>query len=127
MNSKDLVINYLTDNEEGMRSIITWFLCEVMQKEADELAGAGRYERTGSRVIIGMVQDLDLSNRDISLYSSIKPLLRDILFKTQVFKQFSRVEKALENAIIELYFQGVSTRKIQNVISTLGVEKISAS
>ena len=33
----------------------------------------------------------------------------------------------MENAIIESYLQGVSTRKIQNVIYTLGVEKISAS
>ncbi|HON81866.1 MAG TPA: transposase [Methanoregulaceae archaeon] len=49
MNSKDLVVNYLTDNEEGMRNVITWFLNEVMQREADELTGAGRYERTGSR------------------------------------------------------------------------------
>ena len=49
MNSKDLVVNYLTDNEEGMKNLITWFLNEVMQREADELAGATRYERTGSR------------------------------------------------------------------------------
>ena len=39
MNSKDLVVIYLTDNEEGMKNLITWFLNEVMQREADELAG----------------------------------------------------------------------------------------
>ncbi|MFA5002702.1 MAG: IS256 family transposase, partial [Methanolinea sp.] len=49
MNTKDLVANYLTDNEEGMKNLLTWFLNEVMQKEADELAGAVRYERSGSR------------------------------------------------------------------------------
>ena len=49
MNSKDLVAHYLTDNEQGMKNLITWFLNEVMQKEATEQAGADKYERTGSR------------------------------------------------------------------------------
>lgn len=44
-----------------------------------------------------------------------------------MFERYSRVEKALENAIIESYLQGVSTRKVQEVISHLGIEKISAS
>ena len=56
-----------------------------------------------------------------------KPELRDISFTTQVFERYSRVEKALENAIIESYLQGVSTRKIQDIVSHLGVDKISAS
>jgi len=46
---------------------------------------------------------------------------------TQIFERYSRVETALENAIIESYLQGVSTRKIQDIVTHLGVEKISAS
>ena len=53
--------------------------------------------------------------------------MRDIAFKTQAFERYSRVEKALENAILEPYLQRVSTRKIQNVISTLGAIVISPS
>jgi hypothetical protein len=34
INTKDLVAHYLTDNEQGMKNLITWFLNEVMQKEA---------------------------------------------------------------------------------------------
>jgi len=49
MNSKDLVAHYLTDNEQGMKNLITWFLNEIMQKEATEQAGADKYERTVSR------------------------------------------------------------------------------
>lgn len=127
MNSKDLVVDYLTDNEEGMKNVITWFLNDVMQREADNLVGAGKYERTGSRrTYRNGTRSRSLKTR----YGSVsldKPLLRDIPFETQVFERYSRVEKALENAIIESYLQGVSTRKIQNVISTLGVDKISPS
>jgi len=127
MNSKDLVVNYLTDNEEGMRSVISWFLNKVMQRDADELAGTVRHKRSGSR---RTYRNGTRSRYLKSRYGSLaleKPLMRDTSFKTQVFEWYSRVEKALENAIIESYLQGVSTRKIQNVISTLGVEKISAS
>jgi putative transposase len=49
MNSKDLVADYLIDNQEGMKNLITWFLNEVMQREAAEQVGAGKYERTDSR------------------------------------------------------------------------------
>ncbi len=49
MNSEELVAHYLTDNEQGMKNLITWFLNEVMQKEAAEQVGADKYERTGSR------------------------------------------------------------------------------
>ncbi|APT73026.1 hypothetical protein BG95_04100 [Thermosipho sp. 1063] len=36
-----------------------------------------------------------------------------------------RVEKALKNAIVESYLQGVSTRRIKEIVYSLGVEKIS--
>jgi transposase-like protein len=127
MNSKDLVAHYLTDNEQGMKNLITWFLNEVMQREAAEQAGASKYERTGSRrTYRNGTKSRSLKTRHGQL-SLNKPLLRDIPFNTQVFERYSRIEKALENAIIESYIQGVSTRKIEDVISHLGIEKISAS
>ncbi len=43
MNRKEIVLNYLTDNDEGIKHLITWFLNEVMQEEADQQAGAERY------------------------------------------------------------------------------------
>ena len=56
-----------------------------------------------------------------------KPQLREIPFETKVFERYSRAEKALVNAIIESYLQGVSTRNVGRVISHLGVTQISAS
>jgi putative transposase len=37
------------------------------------------------------------------------------------------VEKALINAIVESYLQGVSTRRVQDIVSRLGIEELSAS
>lgn len=127
MSSKDLVADYLIDHAEGMKTLITWFLNEVMQREATEQAGAGRYERSRSRrTYRNGTRTRSLKSRYGSLALN-KPLLRGIPFQTQVFERYSRTEKALENAIVESYLQGVSTRKVQEVIRHLGVEKISAS
>jgi putative transposase len=127
MNSKDLVKDYLIENKVGMKNLVTWFLNEVMQREAAEQAGAGRYERSGTRrTYRNGTRSRTLKSRYGTLALN-KPLLRDIAFQTQVFERYSRVEKALENAIIESYLQGVSTRKVQEVIAHLGIEKISAS
>lgn len=45
MNLLAFIRNYLTDTEEGMQNVINWFLNDLMQREADKLAGAGKYER----------------------------------------------------------------------------------
>ena len=127
MDLKEVVRNYLTDNDEGMKHLITWFLNEVMQEEADQQAGAGRYRRTSSRKTYrNGLRRRTLKTRHGELILN-KPQLRDIPFQTTVFERYSRIEKALENAILESYLQGVSTRKVQDVVAHLGVEKISPS
>ncbi|HOO52239.1 MAG TPA: hypothetical protein PLK94_13205 [Alphaproteobacteria bacterium] len=33
MELRDIVLNYLTDNEKGMQELITWFLNDVMKED----------------------------------------------------------------------------------------------
>jgi transposase-like protein len=44
-----IIRDYLINNEEGMKLLLTWFLNLVMQVEALERAGAEHYERTETR------------------------------------------------------------------------------
>ena len=127
MDLKEVVLDYLTNNKEGMKHLITWFLNEVMQEEANEQAGAGRYHRTRSRKTYRnghRKRTLKTRYGEITLE---KPQLRDIPFQTKIFEGYSRTEKALENAILESYLQGVSTRKIKEIVAHLGVERLSPS
>jgi len=127
MNLSDIVLNYLTDNEKGMQQLITWFLNDVMNEEVAQQAGVPKHaisslrraHRNGyrSRSLKTRFGELNLQ----------KPQLREIPFETKVFERYSRTEKALVNAIIESYLQGVSTRNVEKVISHLGVTQISAS
>ena len=124
---RDHVLNYLVDDKEGMKQVVTWFINEVMNHEAEQQTGASRYERTHSRLAYrNGYRKRSLRSRygDLTLD---KPVLREIPFQTRVFERYSRIEKSLESVILESYLQGVSTRKIQEVIFHLGVEKISPS
>ena len=49
MNLRDIVLNYLTDNEKGMQQFITWFLNDVMIEEVAQQAGVPRYARSSTR------------------------------------------------------------------------------
>jgi transposase-like protein len=55
-----------------------------------------------------------------------KPDFRNISFETTVFEKYSRVERAVINAILESYKEGVSTRKIQLIMNQLGIQGVSA-
>ncbi len=127
MNLNDIVLNYLTDNEKGMQQLITWFLNDVMNEEVAQQAGVPKHARSSSRrAHRNGYRSRSLKTRfgDLMLQ---KPQLREIPFETKVFERYSRAEKALVNAIIESYLQGVSTRNVEKVISHLGVTQISAS
>jgi transposase-like protein len=127
MNLRDVVLNYLTDNEKGMQQLITWFLNDVMKEEVAQQAGVPRYARSSTwRAHRNGYRQRSLKTRYGEL-ELLKPQLREIPFETKIFARYARTEKALVNAIVESYLQGVSTRKVEAVVSCLGVSQVSAS
>ena len=120
-----LIEDYLSDQENGMKTLITWFLNQVMLAEALQQAGAAQYERTDARKAHrNGYKDRSLKTR----YGETilrKPQFREFSFETQVFGRYARVEKALVNAIVESYLQGVSTRRVQEIVSHLGIDQLS--
>jgi transposase-like protein len=48
-------------------------------------------------------------------------------FSTELFERYERSEKALVGALVEMYVQGVSTRKVKAVTETLCGHSFSAS
>ena len=46
---RDIITGYLEENERGMRELITWFLNQVIDHEAEQQSGAGRYVRGKGR------------------------------------------------------------------------------
>ena len=46
---ENIIHQFLQDNEEGIRQILTWFLNSIMEYEAKIQSGASYYERISSR------------------------------------------------------------------------------
>jgi len=121
----EIILQFLQDNEEGIRQILTWFLNTIMEYEAQLQAGAMHYERTPSRKAHRNGYRKRTLKTRYGTLELLKPQLREFPFQTQVFERYSRVEKALQNAVVESYIQGVSTRRIKEIIDTLSGEEIS--
>ena len=119
MESLDPIINYLVDPNSGLKLLITEFLNAVMQYEAYQQSGTLPYERgprrkahrngTRPRTLKTRVGEITLD----------KPQFREFPFETKVFEKYSRVEQALLITIAESYIQGVSTRKMEELVKGL--------
>jgi len=109
-------------NRENMRDLKKWILNDLMNEEAEEQINASRYERNSNR------KDYRNGYKQRSLLTTDgkvildKPQFRETSFHTAVFDNYSRVEKSVESIILESYLSGVSTRSVNKVIKSLGIE-----
>ncbi len=98
-----------------------------MEEEALLQSGAKRYERTDSRKASRNGYKSRTLQTKYGELELLKPQFREFPFETHVFEKYSRVEKAILAAVSESYLQGVSTRRVEKIMTALGVEGISAS
>lgn len=93
----ELLEDYLIDQEDGLKKLLTWSLNLVMQLESIEQISAEPYQRIESRKAHrNGYKERSLKTRVGELQLK-KPQFRETSFKTKVFDRYSRVEKALIN------------------------------
>lgn len=98
----------------------------LLEAEAAELAQARPYERTNTR------KDHRNGTRTRKLATRVGemeltvPRLRTIPFQSQIIDRYRRMESSLEEALIEMYLQGISTRKVDDITSELCGVHVSA-
>ncbi len=105
-----------------MREAMTLVLQELIELEAARAIGAGRYERTDertthrngsrSRLLSTKAGDLDLRI----------PKFRTGSFLPTLLEPRRRIDRALWAVVMEAYVQGVSTRKVDDLVRALGIE-----
>ena len=126
MDILDFIEDYLNDNKEGIKNVITCFLNSVMLEEASRQSCTAPYERTDARKAHrNGFKTRSLKTQFGTLHLN-KPQFREISFETKVFENYARVDQALKNTILESYIGGTSTRKVQTIVKRLGVEELSA-
>lgn len=110
-----------------VKSAIILVLNEYMEKERDDYLQAGAYERAAERVDYRngyYERELMLSLGKITLKV---PRTRNGAFSPTIFERYSRVDQAFALSMMEMVINGVSTRKVSNIVEQLCGEQVSKS
>jgi putative transposase len=116
---KELVQQVLIDDPEFLRKIVERALQQILEAEIAEHIGAAPYERTENRKgHRNGYKPRKLKSR-VGTLDLLVPQDREGTFSTQLFARYQRNEKALVLALMEMYVEGVSTRKVKEVTEEL--------
>jgi len=117
----------LIDQPDFMRDVISGTLQKILDAQFEQHIGAYKYERTEERKgYRNGAYGRQLKTRVGSITLSVCRD-REGGFQPQLFTRYQRNEKALVMTIIEMYFKGVSTRKIEPILEELCGLEISKS
>jgi transposase-like protein len=112
---------------EMVRGTVEETLNAMLDAEADQLCGAGRYERSEAR------QDTRAGSYDRTLQTSAGevnlkvPKLRRQTFETAIIERYRRRESSVEEALIEMYLAGISVRRVEDITEALWGTRVSPS
>ena len=113
--------------KELVRKSVEETLNELLDKEAEELTGAGKYERTESRQGYRSghySRKLTTTSGEVRLEV---PKLKGVQFETAIIERYRRRESSVEEALIEMYLAGVSVRRVEDISEALWGSRVSAS
>ena len=119
LNQEEILQLLCNDKDAAFRKLLQESLNSILRTESTEQLGAAPYERTDERT------DSRNGSRERPLTTRIGritlhvPRHRNVPFKTMVFENYSRSEAALIASMAEMVVNGVSTRKVKNVMETL--------
>jgi transposase-like protein len=113
--------------DEVVRSTVESTLNQLLDAEADRVAGAGRYERSEERrdTRAGSYRrKLQTKAGEVEL---TVPRLRKLPLETAIIERYKRRESSVEEALIEMYLAGVSMRRVEDITEALWGTRVSAS
>ena len=112
---------------EFVRKTVEDTLNALLAQEADDLVKADHYERTAEREAYHAgyyERGLTTTSGQVTLKM---PKLKGMRFTTAIIERYKRRETSVEEAMIEMYLAGVSTRRIEDVSEILWGFSVSAS
>ena len=118
--NQDEILQLLSDNrDDAFKILLQESLNNILQAESTAQIGAEKYERSTDRKDSrNGARQRPLTTR-IGTIELTVPRHRGIPFHTLVFDNYSRSEAALVASMAEMVVNGVSTRKVANVMETL--------
>ena len=111
-----------------LREMVRSFAEALMGAEADALCGAAFRARSGERVNRrNGYRERPFDMRAGSVALAVPKLRSGSYFPDWLLERRRRAERALVAVVAECYVRGVSTRRVDGLVKTLGIESISKS
>ena len=111
--------------KELVRGSVEEALNELLEKEAESLTQAARYERSEARQGYRSGhydRSLTTTSGDVTLHI---PRLKGVSFETAIIERYRRRESSVEEALIKMYLAGVSVRRVEDITEALWGSKVS--
>ena len=123
----ELVQAALVDDPDFLRGIVERAVQVILEEEMTAHLGVERYERSGERRgYRNGYKPRTLTTR-VGTLELLVPQDRDGTFSTELFGRYQRTEQALVISLMEMYVQGVSTRKVAEITEALCGTRFSKS
>ncbi len=111
-----------------LRDLLTTFVNALLSAQADAVCGAGYGERTPDRVNSrNGYRHRDLDTRLGTLDVAVPKLRQGSLYPDWLLERRKRAERALTSVVATCYLLGVSTRRMDKLVQTLGITGLSKS
>ncbi len=114
-----LVQEVLLDDPGFLREIVERVMQQLLEAEMTEHIGASPYQRTENRTGQRNGYKPRTLRTRVGTLKLLVPQDREGTFSTRLFSRYQRNEKALVLALMEMYVEGVSTRKVKEVTEEL--------
>jgi putative transposase len=121
------LVQGLFQQEGRLRELVQGVVQEVLEREVEKHLGAKKYQRSSERKgRRNGYKPRQLKTR-VGVLELKVPQVREGGFQTQLFGRYQRQEAALMTTIAEMYYQGVSTRRVATVMEQLGGFEVSST
>ena len=117
--AEEAVQGVLIEDPSFLGEIVERVLQELLEAEMTDHIGAAPYERGESRKGHRNGHKPRALRTRVGTLNLLVPQDREGTFSTRLFSRYQRNEKALVLALMEMYVEGVSTRKVKDVTEEL--------
>jgi putative transposase len=118
------------ENEDGdlLAEMVKTFVNQLMGAEADAICGAGYGERSPERVNSrNGYRPREFDTRVGTIELAIPKLREGSYYPDWLLQARRRAEKALVAVVAQCYVEGVSTRRVDDIVRAMGIDGISKS
>ena len=116
------------DGSDLLREMVRTFAERLMSAEVEAICNAGYGEVTPDRLNSrNGYRARDFDTRVGTIKLAIPKLRHDSYHPTWLLEPRRRAERALTQVVAECYVRGVSTRRVEGLVQTLGIEHLSKS